>query len=223
MINDHIYKREEPYSHNITMSVLRGSVAEGVAGISAAVMAVLGLANVMPFIMLFISTIFVGAALSFDGLSVSTRFAKMISDNEEDSGYHRMEIGSVSAETLGGIIGMTLGILALIGLAPIGLITTAAIVYGTSVIIGASANLRLNMIEISRNFNPSTQSLAKAMVGATSDIQMLVGFAAIILGILAFIGFVPVIMLLVAMLSIGVANFISGAAISGKMFSVIHK
>jgi hypothetical protein len=61
------------------------------------------------------------------------------------------------------------------------------------------------------------------MVGATSDIQMLVGFAAIILGILAFIGFVPVIMLLVAMLSIGVANFISGAAISGKMFSVIHK
>jgi hypothetical protein len=84
MINDHIYKREEPYSHNITMSVLRGSVAEGVTGISAAVMAVLGLANVMPFIMLFISTIFVGAALSFDGLSDSTRFPKMISDNEED-------------------------------------------------------------------------------------------------------------------------------------------
>ena len=214
------YKEERTFS-----TVLEGSITEGFIALGAVAVAIIGLAGVLINAMLYIATVLIGAALFFKGLAVSSRFSQILEETEEDTAFHRAELGmGTTAESLGGIGGAVLGILAIGGVAPMTLVSVAAIVFGGSILLGSGVNFRLNSMEIARTYKSAHQrSVARTLVASASDVQMIVGLGTITLGILSLIGIAPYTLTMVSMLSIGGANFLSETAISGRLLSLLRR
>lgn len=208
-----------------SVEILRtGSMAEGAAGLGAVVLAILGLAGILPFLLLPISTIAIGAALLFEGGAIAARFSNLLTGMSR-SGAQTTELGGgMTAEFLGGAAGVALGILGLLGVLPAVLIPVAAIVFGGSLIFGSAVTTRLNSLEIaSSGGHELAQAAAREAVAAAAGVQVLVGLGGIALGIIALIGVAPDVLSLVAMLSIGASVLLSGTAISRRMVGVFRR
>jgi hypothetical protein len=213
-----------PEDRHIAESVGSSSVAEIVGGIAAIVLAVLGLANVNPTLMLPIATIAIGVAFLFEGGSIVAEYTDVISKSTE-TGAQVMEVGSgMTAEVVAGIAGIVLGILALLGLTSIILVASALIVYGTALALSSGMMSRLNDLKIEvSGANATAQKFAHEAVSATMGTQVLVGLAAGVLGILALIGIAPTVLVLVGLLAIGVSQILSGSAVGTRLISMFRR
>jgi len=203
--------------------VAGGSLAEGVAGSGAIVLSIVGLAGIMAPFMVAIATILAGLALLLEGGSMGVRFPSLA----HETTHGRLGVielgGGMSAEMLGGIGGIVLGILALLGVYPMTLVPIAAIAFGATLLLGAGATARLNDLQIERACDEKeTRHVARAAVRSAEGIQILTGVGSGILGILALTGYDPMILGLVAMLAVGLSDLLSGAAISGRMISALR-
>ncbi len=121
-----------------------GSGAEAVAGAGALVLAILGLAGVFPTILASIAVIAAGAGFLFQGAAVAARHQRLAA--EAGGGEAEIEAG-MGAEMLGGIAGITLGILALVGVATMPLLAISIIVFGATSLFGSPAIYRASRAE----------------------------------------------------------------------------
>jgi hypothetical protein len=181
--------------HRAVGTVLGGSVIEGIAGGGAVVLTIIG---------------------RFSNLQVPT--------NEGRRTYPEPGKG-ITAEFLGGITGVVLGILSLLGLVPLVLLPVAAILYGTVMVMGAASTARLNEFEFRQHadYPEHDKNRARGAVTATSDLQMMVGIGGIALGILALVSVAPIALTFVAMLALGASVLASGTAYSGRMARVYRR
>lgn len=191
------------------------SVTEAIAGAAAAVLGVLGLLGVLPVYMAAIAAIAVGAAFMIEGVGITARLNRL--RDELDGG--RYEIAGAGAglavETLGGAAGVTLGVLALLGIAPWVLIPAAAIVFGGTMLIGAGASQEIEEL-VNRRVIGDRE--LHQTVAATQGARILTGLGAGTLGILVVAGVAsPVVLTLVALLALGAAEFLFGAAFGTRM------
>ncbi len=208
--------------HRSARVVAGGSVLELVGGAGAAVLAVLALAGVLPLAFAAIATIAVGAALLFEGGSIVSRYAQLEAETARDTRLSNTSLGSgMAAESLGGIAGIVLGILALLGVSPVVLLASAAIAVGAALLVGTEAVSRLNALEIQGGQEPDrAHRITRQAVTAASGGQVLAGIGAAVLGILALLSIEPLTLVLVALLTLGVSSLLSGSALSGKMMTV---
>ncbi len=200
-----------------------GSLAESIAGAAGIVLAIIGLANVLPQILLPIATIALGAGLVAEGGVIAARFSNLLAATGKEQ-YQTMELGmGLTSEVVGGIAGIVLGILALIKVAPFVLLPIAAIVYGATLLFGTGINSRLNNMQIAQSGeNEQFREVAREAVSASSGVQMFLGLGSITLGILGVIGINPLTLCLAALLCVGVSDLISGSALAAKMMSAVH-
>ena len=194
-----------------------GSATESMFGIGAAVLAIIGLIGGYPILMATIATIAIGAALFFHGGAMGARYNRLAAITTENK-YQANELGgSISVEMLGGIAGIALGILALLGIATQTLIPAAVVTFGVSLLLGAGALDRLNqLVSIVWN-DESAKRIANNASQTVMGLQVLVGLAAVALGVLALIGIYPLTLCLVALLSIGAVDFFAGSTFSAGM------
>jgi hypothetical protein len=192
-----------------TGTAMGGSVLEALGGIAAVVLACLGLAQIAPMWMAAVSTILVGAALTLEGAAISTRYQEMaVTDRETRD---RAQLGSgVTSEVLGGLAGIVLGAIALFDIAPLVLVAVAQIVFGGALMLGSAGAARFHREMLARG--------TAAKVGrASPGIELMVGIAAITLGILALSGFVPLTLSLVSLLVVGLTVLLSGSIIGARL------
>ena len=102
-----------------------GMGTEALVGAGAVILAIVGLAGLEAFYMAAIATIAVGAAFLLEGAVLMAKQAEMTTSEGTPS---------LSAELLGGAVGIVLGILALVGVVPTILLAVALLVYGVHVI-----------------------------------------------------------------------------------------
>ena len=167
-----------------------GSITEAIGALGAVVLAVIGLAGLVPNLMASVATIIVGAAILLEGIAYT----------QLPSGSRWVQSRGFSAELLGGLAGIVLGILALFGTYPETLLAVALIVFG--------AALLLSTIEFSQR-----QRFASLQTGEVvqetqtftfvSGGQLMLGLGAVVLGILAVIGLSPMTLILVGVLGLG--------------------
>jgi hypothetical protein len=95
-------------------------------------------------------------------------------------------------------------------------LSVAAIVFGAALLLGAGATASLNCLIIEHHYRAHevARRVAGTMVSGATGAQVLIGLAAIVLGIVALVGVHPLIQSLVAFLAIGAAVAISGLALS---------
>jgi hypothetical protein len=200
-----------------------GGIAEAVAAVGAVVLSIVGLAGVLPGYMMAIACIALGAALLFEGGATASRYSKLLSEVTERESDTVEVGGGVAAEALAGICGITLGILALLGLAPVTLVAVANIVFGAGLLLGSGATSRLNSIHTTYERTDNVQRLAREAVFVSAGGQVLIGVGAIVLGILALLDVSPMLLSLIGLLAVGGSVMLSGTAIGAKMLAVMHR
>jgi hypothetical protein len=185
-----------------------GSATEAFAGVGAIVLSILGLAGVLPVSFAAIAALALGAAILLEGGSIGAR----LFERSSVPGETAETSGGMSAEALAGLAVIVLGILALVGMAPVTLLAVSSIVLGAGLLGGAVAQMGFYR----------TSTAREAMTNASGG-HVLVGIAAIVLGIFALVGADPITYVLVSMLAVGTSVLFSGAAFGGRLITMFRR
>lgn len=208
---DKVLEERKPFR-----AITRGTAVDGIAGLAAAVLAIMGLSGVYSYTLLPAAVIVLGAAMIVEARVVIRRFSAIMLELGENRGA-RTTTGGMSIEALAGIAGVTMGLLALMGLNTVALCAVSVMVYGVAVLFSISTITMINSIIASGvSRNPLARSVATAMYAASSDVRVLVGIGGLTLGILAVIGIRPETLALSGILAIGGALFLETFAFSER-------
>ena len=119
---------------------------------------------------------------------------------------------------MAGISVIVLGVLSLLNLDPLVLMPISAIILGAAMVFTSGVSARLNTLKIETSGNQEVaKQVARQALSASTGLDLVVGFSAIVLGILALIGLSTLPLTLVAMLALGASVLLGGSAISSKM------
>jgi hypothetical protein len=209
----------EPKTASAKMKIGVSAESSAIAVLAAAaavVLSILALAGlaVVPFAS--IAVIATGAALLFEAAGVATYVADANGLEADTEGAIAKE--SIGADAIAGIGAIVLGVLSLIGVEPTVLLPAAAIILGAGLLLSAPGP----MAEEGECAVPRHRELVRASFAAASGVHVLVGDSAVILGIVGVLGKAPVVMTVIAMLSIGAAQLLTGAAVGGRLASLRH-
>jgi hypothetical protein len=204
--------------------IFGGALAETITGASVVVITIIGLSGFMPGVMLSIATIGLGLSFLFEGGAVASRLSNLLAEVTKG----RVDIaelgGGLSAEFIAGFGGVALGILSLAGVASTILMPIAAIAFGIALVMGSGVKARVNHLSISNRNEPKlVRQIAREALMAASGVEILVGMAAIALGILSVIGIYPIELSFVAVLAVGGMVLFSGTALGGRMLSLFRR
>jgi hypothetical protein len=199
-----------------------GSFVEALVGAGAVALAILGLADILPLWMATIATIAIGAAFLIEGISISSRMAEMM-ESDKAGHFDIAEVGGgITAEFLAGLSGITLGVLALLGIQPVTLMAIALIVYGGALIMSSGTTSRLNYLS---NINLPTNSakmMAKEALNAAAGLQVVAGVGSAVLGILALVDQPRFTFVLVGLLIVSASRLITGTALGGRLMGMFR-
>ena len=178
-----------------------GSSIELLAGACAVVLAMIGLSGYRTFAMAATATIAIGLGLLADGGVIAARWA----DATTGLGSNRSEVGrGAGAEMFAGIVGIVLGILALVHVLSFALLPIAAIILGASVVFGDATEPE--PVGLVPRRDRSSERVARDDRRGSSNTLIIAGLGAVVLGILGLIHVGPTAtLILVAMLAIGAA------------------
>ena len=215
----------QPEREKTIKVVAGGSITEAICGAAVVVLAIIGLASTGSLVgyMASVATIAFGVALLAQGGAIAARWSKLLRETMPSEWGTRTEIGGgMGAEFLAGGAGVVLGILGLLGIATATLIPIAIIVFGGALLLGSGATVELGNISAD---GPQERfaDLSRQATAASSGAQVLLGIAAIVLGIIALVGIDPVVVTLVALLVLGASVLFTGTAASGRMASVMRR
>lgn len=213
-------KVEEQPRHIATNEIQRGvlaggSLAEALGGAGVVVLGILGLIGVLPVMMASIGAIAVGGALMFGGGTLAARYGRALSRTANND-LAEASAGGLALEALCGVAGIALGILALLGVAPFTLLGVAAIVLGGGLALASGATARLDDL-LQRSGLESGGRAAQEALRATGGAEVMLGLAAVVLGILSLSGVAPLTLILVSMLGLGVVVMMSGSSIASRL------
>ena len=197
--------------------VAGGSIAQAATAAGAAVLAIIGLVGTRTFLMMSVATIALGVAflLREGGLVSQSLRSSHLSGTESIVGQALSR--GVTASTIAGIAGVTLGILALVDIDPTILVPAAVVVFGGALLFDHQAGNAFWPFQ-SQGIETPSNVVANSTVGG----ELLVGVGAATMGILALVGTAPVTLSLVALLALGVSNFLVGSAFGTKLMSSAH-
>jgi len=196
-----------------------GSFAESLAGAAGVVLAILGIIGLLPTVLGAISAIAVGIGLFLGGGVIAAR-SKQLDIGLRGQNERRQILGGLGVEALAGASGAVLGLLSLLGIAPVTLLAVSAIVLGGALLMASAATARLESA-IGRTMGPAqSNETAHEAIYVASGSDFLVGAGAVILGILALAGHAPITLVLVAMLSVGAAGMLSGSTFAARVFTM---
>ncbi len=167
-----------------------GALMESIGAIATVALAIAGLAGAYSITLAAIATIVLGAAIWLEGGAFIASHRAEVSG--QTAGMQTMVWSQgLGAEFFGGLSGIVLGILALLGVAPMTLLSVAALVFGATFLFTS----------------PS---------GFVSGTRAMFGFAGLILGLLAVCGQNPLTLVLAALLCLGASTLMNGAASGAK-------
>ncbi len=198
-------------------TITRGTAVEGVVGLAAAVLSIVGLAGMYPETFLPVSIVVLGAAMIIEARMVIRRFYSVMRELGEVQGS-RTTSGGMSIEILAGIAGVTMGLLALMGVNPAMLCSSAVLVFGAAVLFSIGTITMINSI-IASGFskNPLLRGMAASVYAASSDVRVLVGMGTLTLGIIAVVGIHSQTLAQVGVLAVGGSLFLETFALGEKL------
>lgn len=200
-----------------------GSSIEAIGGIAAVVLAIIGLAGLLPVPLAAIAVIAVGIAFVSQSAAIFARYSEMLTRAARGV-FGSLDFGSgATTEFVGGFGGIVLGILALLRISPPVLIATAVIAYGTTLLLSSGETSRVSSVtegEPPELVHQITSFISSAAAGG----QVLIGLGAIVLGILALVmgGPTQQTLFLVGLLCVGASLLFSGSALASRMLTLMH-
>lgn len=187
-----------------------GLLTEGAAGIAAVVLAIVALAGVSTVVLASIAAIVIGVGLAVQAFNSAAEEARLLGVGAQDAPLG----GEVMVDTVCGLTGIVLGILALVGVQAGYLLPPALIVFGGALLLSGFTGLWPKTMPIA---SPGAERHIVAYQGspAASGLEILTGLAAIVLGILSLIMAASGVLVLVGFLVVGAALLMVSASFAG--------
>jgi hypothetical protein len=190
-----------------------GLLTEGAAGIAVIVLAIIALAGTSAVALASIATIVIGVGLMVQAFNSAAENAKVMIPGTvatPDLG------GEMMVDCLCGVTGIVLGILALVGINAGHLVPSALIVFGGALLLSGAIGMRPKALPMAA---PGVEARVLAYQGsaAASGMEILIGIAAIVLGILSLIFMSSWVLVLVGFIAVGAALLLVSATFSGSV------
>jgi len=202
-------------------TIVEGSMSELLIGVGSIVLAIIALIGFLPETLVSITTIALGAAFVFEGAAISREITDVLAESRLSTaslGY------GMTVEFLAGIAGVALGILALVNVVPMVLLPAAAIVFGAGLIAGTGMTSRLSKIAVQATVEEeAVLELSREAIAAASYVRLFIGLGTMTLGVLALIGMSPLVLSIIALLSVAFSQMISGGTLSGRAMSLFSR
>jgi len=193
-----------------------GLLTEGAAGIAVIVLAIIALAGVSPEALTSIAAIVIGVGLMVQAFNSAAEHSKMVTANAGTS-THAVEFGGdVMVDCMCGLTGIVLGILALVGMNAAHLLPPALIVFGGALLVSGAMAVRPRTLSAS---GPGSEATVIRYQGspAAGGMEILIGLAAVVLGILALLMTGAWVLVLVGFIAVGAAMLLVSATFSGAV------
>ena len=187
-----------------------GLLTEGAAGIAAIVLAIVALAGISAGALASITTIVIGVALIVQAFNAAAVVAAALAAGIELGGEILIDIAA-------GVTGIVLGVLGLVGINAQYLVPAALVVFGSSLILGGVIAAQGGHRVTAMTSSGAQMQVAYSNSAAISGLEILVGFAAVILGILALIFQSSWVLVLVGFIAVGTALLIVSASFSAAV------
>ena len=187
-----------------------GLLTEGAAGIAV-------IAGTSSSALASIVTILVGVGLMVQAFTSAVENSKVMA---ADAAPIPDLPGEVMVDGLSGFTGIVLGILALVGINAPYLVPSALIVFGGSLLLSGAIGLRPRA---SQSAAPGGQTQVVSYQGsaAASGMEILIGIAAIVLGILSLTFVGSWVLALVGFIAVGAALLMVSATFGGTMMRLL--
>ena len=191
----------------VVSGVAGRSMVEAIGAVGAIILAIIGLAGILSNLMASIATIVIGAGILGEGWAVGSSYRQRFLHGGTAAQGTALS-GSLTADFMGGLAGVVLGILAIFRMVPDTFLAVALLVYGATLLLSSLAAPYAYWRFTPQGQTP-TQGLAGEPFAVASSGHLLVGLSAVVLGILAIIGQVPSTLILVGLLSLGAVTLFS--------------
>lgn len=195
-------------------------LTEGAAGIAVIVLAIIGLSDISPGALAAIAAIIIGVGLLVQGFNIAAEYARILAPGlaaGQGVVAQRMDLGGdVMVHIAAGITGVVLGILGVLGINAPHLIPAALIVFGGALLLTGAANVSRRPVSVEVASGAQVIAQMGASAGA-SGIEMVVGIAAIILGILTLVFMASWVLTLVGLLAVGATLLVVSATFGGAV------
>jgi hypothetical protein len=197
-----------------------GFFAEAASGAAVFVCSLLGLAGVLPGVMAAMAAIALGVGLTVEGGTVASQYRKLLSMLRAPQG-DPTDLGSgVSIELIAGLLTVTMGILALLQVGAPSLMPVSVIVASSAMLVTSLAVSRFNDIAIdSIGLSDKARRVTHSAVSAAAGVQCFVGVATMVIGVvsLAVPSAIMQTFTLIALLTIGISEALSGSALAARL------
>ncbi len=194
-----------------------GLLSEGAAGIATIVLAVIALAGTAATALASIVTIVIGVGLMAQAFNSAAERSKAILASSVSTAQSAEVGGEVMVYASTGITGIVLGILALVGINAAHLVPAALIVFGGALLLSGAIEMVPRTVPVASPTGGPVQIVSYPGSAATGGLEIMVGIAAIVLGILALIFMSSWVLVLVGFIAIGAAMLMVSATFSGAV------
>jgi hypothetical protein len=191
-----------------------GLLTEGAAGVAVIVLAIIALAGVSPEALASIAAIVIGVGLMVQAFNSAAEHSTMMTASAAAGAHGAAFGGDVMVDCMCGLTGIVLGILALVGMSAAHLLPPALIVFGGALLVGGAASMRAKTLPAI-----GTEAVAVTYQGspAASGMEILIGLAAIVLGILSLLMAGTWVLVLVGFIAVGAALLLASATFNGAV------
>ncbi|MBO0737676.1 MAG: hypothetical protein J2P48_14075 [Alphaproteobacteria bacterium] len=190
-----------------------GLLTEGAAGIAVIILSVIALAGISPGTLASIATIILGVGLmaqAFNSAAENSKLAAAQPTAILDLG------GETMFDSLCGIAGIVLGVLALVGISSAYLVSSALITFGGALLLSGVIGTPPKGAHAPA-LEGQTEARPYRGAAATGAVEILIGVAAIVLGILSLASMVSWVLVLVGFLVVGAGLLMVSATFSGTV------
>jgi hypothetical protein len=193
-----------------------GLLTEGAAGIAVIVLAIIALAGVSVAALISIAAIVIGVGLMVQAFNSAAEHTRMVTVNGGTSTQAAEFGGEVMVDCMCGLTGIVLGILALVGIYPGHLLPPALIVFGGALLVSGAMALRPRTLSVS---GPGSETAVVMYHGspAAGGMEILIGLAAIVLGILSLLLTGAWVLIAIGFIAVGAAMLLVSATFSGAV------
>jgi hypothetical protein len=194
-----------------------GLLTEGAAGIAVIVLAIIALAGVSAEALTSIAAIVIGVGLMVQAFNSAAEHSKMMTANAATSAHAAADFGGdVMVDCMCGLTGIVLGILALVGMNAAHLLPPALIVFGGALLVSGAVSARPRTLAMSGS-GSEAMSVTYQGSAAAGGMEILIGLAAIVLGILSLLTTGTWVLVLVGFIAVGAAMLLVSATFSGAV------
>jgi hypothetical protein len=191
-----------------------GLLTEGAAGIAAIVLTVVALAGVSTLVLASIAAIVIGIGLTVQAFNSAAEEARVMAPHMDVSAQDSTLGGEVMVDCVCGLTGIVLGVLALVGINAAHLLPPALIVFGGALLLGGFTSMWPRTMRVASS-GTETRFVSYRGSPAAGGMEVLVGLAAIVLGILSVIMAPFGVLVLAGFLAIGAALLMVSASFTG--------